>query len=94
MLEKKYEICWLMLNSHHDSWHIIDTSCLLTMERPEKKLIFVKVMGQDSEIDEVKKSCFRKECEDNGLKVESLRWRRYFCGDCEEPENLDLLKES
>ena len=51
-------------------------------------------MGQDSVIDEVKKSCFRKECENNGLKVESLRWRRHFCGDCEEPENLDLLKES
>ena len=28
------------------------------------------------------------------MKVESLRWRRYFCGDCEEPENSDLLKES
>ena len=43
---------------------------------------------------------FSKECKGDGLKVESLRWRkRYDSGNIfavivEEPENSDLLKES
>ena len=45
------------------------------MERPEKKLIFVKVMGQDSEIDEVKSAPINE----NKILSESEREFYYLC---------------